>query len=325
VNKLSVLDLFSGIGGFSLGLERTGGFETAAFCEIDPYCQKVLAKNFPGVPCHDDVRTYPLKEGDADVITAGFPCQDVSFAGTGAGLAGSRSGLYREVVRAVRVVRPLYAVLENVAALLGRGLGTVLGDLAEVGYDAEWHCIPAAAVGAPHRRDRIWIVANPGGEQHEGGGTPLAGALAEELSGIAADASAMFGTAPFRSEPDRDHARAGEMADADQPRLEGRDGGSLRQRAGECTTRTSSASVADAEGCGWPERVTDGRGRGEGTGTDQRTGSAGGGWWRAEPELGRVAHGIPRRVDRLKGLGNAVVPQIPELIGRAILAREAAA
>ena len=123
MSKLRVLDLFSGIGGFSLGLERTGGFETVAFCEMKPHAQAVLAKNFPGVPCHGDVTTYDFKEGEADVITAGFPCQDISFAGAGAGLAGARSGLYREVIRALRLVRPAYAVLENVAALLSRGAG----------------------------------------------------------------------------------------------------------------------------------------------------------------------------------------------------------
>jgi DNA (cytosine-5)-methyltransferase 1 len=177
-----VLDLFAGIGGFSLGLHRAGGFETVAFAETDPYASRVLEARFPGVPNVGDVTTaeYP----NADIICAGFPCQDISFAGAGAGLAGARSGLWREVVRAIRVVRPSFAILENVAALLSRGMGTVLGDLAEVGHDAEWHCIPASAVGAPHRRDRIWIIANPGSEQHEGRSAPFSGALAAELSRV---------------------------------------------------------------------------------------------------------------------------------------------
>lgn len=157
---MRVLDLFSGIGGFSLGLERTGGFKTVQFCEIDPFCRRVLAKHWPDVPCHDDVTTMQFHEGMADVITGGFPCQDISYAGLGAGLAGSRSGLYRHLVDAIRVVRPRYAILENVAALLSRGLGDVLGDLAQIGYDAECHCIPASAVGAPHHRDRLWIIAH---------------------------------------------------------------------------------------------------------------------------------------------------------------------
>ena len=166
---LRVLDLFSGIGGFSLGLERTGGFETVAFCEIDPFCRKVLAKHWPDVPIYHDVRELTDDTaGPADIITAGFPCQDVSHAGRGAGVSGERSGLYREVVRAIRLVRPDYAVMENVAALLGNGMGRVLGDVAESGYDAEWDCIPGQALGAPHQRDRTFIVAHPEREGREG-------------------------------------------------------------------------------------------------------------------------------------------------------------
>jgi DNA (cytosine-5)-methyltransferase 1 len=155
---LRVLDLFSGIGGFSLGLERAG-MRTVAFCEIDPFCRAVLKKHWPDVPVYDDVRTVGGIE--CDVICGGFPCQDISYAGKGAGLAGERSGLWAEFYRLICKLRPAYAIVENVSALLDRGMGRVLGDLAEVGYDAEWHCIPASAVGAPHSRDRVWIVAYP--------------------------------------------------------------------------------------------------------------------------------------------------------------------
>ena len=294
MNKIRVLDLFSGIGGFSLGLERTGGFETVAFCEMKPHAQAVLAEHFPGVPCHPDVTTYDFNEGEADVITAGFPCQDISFAGDGAGLAGARSGLYREVVRAIRVVRPKWAVLENVAALLGRGLGVVLGDVAEVGYDAEWHCIPASAVGAPHRRDRIWIVANARGEQHEGYSAPLSGSLAAQLSQAMAHASG-----------ERCAEARGLRYDEPQERLAG------------CGEEVPDADVVNGEGefAGFADE--EGR-----QGSIQRsTGSFGHGlgWWAVEPGLGRVAHGVPHRVDRLEELGNAVVPKIPEIIGWAIL------
>lgn len=166
---MRVLDLFSGIGGFSLGLERAG-FTTVAFCEIEPYCRAVLKKHWPDVPCYDDVRTLTIGRLAADgicvdVICGGFPCQDISVAGKGAGLAGERSGLWSEYSRLIGELRPRYAIVENVAALLGRGMDTVLGDLASLGYDAEWHCIPASAVGAPHRRDRIWIVAYPDASQ----------------------------------------------------------------------------------------------------------------------------------------------------------------
>jgi DNA (cytosine-5)-methyltransferase 1 len=161
VSKLRVLDLFSGQGGFSLGLERTGGFETSAFCEIEPYAQKVLAKHWPGVPCYDDVTTLKLI-GPVEVVTAGFPCQDISIANqNAAGLAGERSGLFWHILRTVCMVGRPYIVLENVAELLNRGMGAVLGALSSLGYDTQWHCIPASSVGASQERDRIWIVANP--------------------------------------------------------------------------------------------------------------------------------------------------------------------
>jgi len=158
---MRVLDLFSGIGGMSLGLERAG-MQTVAFCEIDPFCRKVLAKHWPDVPIHEDIRGLTADAvGPVDVIAGGFPCQDVSNAGKRAGLAGANSGLYRELVRLVCMVRPKHAIVENVAALLGDGMDAVLGDLAEGGFDAEWDCVPASAVGAPHERDRVWIVAHP--------------------------------------------------------------------------------------------------------------------------------------------------------------------
>lgn len=162
MGKLRVLDLFSGIGGFSLGLERTGGFETVASCEIDPFCRAVLSSHWPGVPCFEDVIDADFGPvGPVDLVAAGFPCQDISTAGNRAGLTGDRSGLFWHILRALRVVGQPRLLLENVAALLDRGMGTVLGALAEVGHDAEWHCIPASAVGAPHRRDRVWIVTDP--------------------------------------------------------------------------------------------------------------------------------------------------------------------
>jgi DNA (cytosine-5)-methyltransferase 1 len=167
--KLKVLDLFSGIGGFSLGLERTGGFETVAFCEIEDFPRRVLAKHWPSVPCYRDVRELTAERLAADgiavdVITGGFPCQDISVAGKGLGLAGERSGLFFEVARLIGELRPSIVILENVGALLCRGMDAVLGTLASVGYDAEWHCIPASHVGLPHTRDRVWIIAYPGKE-----------------------------------------------------------------------------------------------------------------------------------------------------------------
>jgi DNA (cytosine-5)-methyltransferase 1 len=160
-----LLDLFSGIGGFSLAA-RNVGWVTSAFCEIDPYCRQVLKKHWPDVPIYEDVRDVTAERLESDGITAriisgGFPCQDISYAGKGAGIEGERSGLWKEYARIIGELRPEYAIMENVAALLSRGMGVVLGDLAEIGYDAEWHCIPASALGAPHRRDRVWIIAYP--------------------------------------------------------------------------------------------------------------------------------------------------------------------
>lgn len=247
MKKLRVLDLFSGIGGFSLGLERTGGFETVAFCEIDPFCRKVLAKHWPNVRQYEDVGELTADRLAADgisvdVICGGFPCQDISYAGKGLGLAGERSGLWREYRRLIGEIRPSHVIVENVSALLDRGMGDVLGDLAEVGYDAEWHCIPAWYAGLPHARDRIWIVAYADSQGLERGA--LTRSLDAEWQGRAEQLGAMA------------------------------------------------------------ERLV---------GLSAPAGSSGG-----------IAYGVPRRVDRLRSLGNAVVPQIPELLGRAILAAEAA-
>lgn len=164
--KLRVLDLFSGIGGFSLGLELTGGFKTVAFCEIDPFCRRVLAKHWPGVPIYEDVRTLSAdtmaRDGiGVDVICGGFPCQDISRAGSGLGLDGERSGLWREYARLIREIRPSLVLVENVSALLDGEMGDVLGDLAAAGYDAEWSTVSACAVGLPHVRQRVFIVAYP--------------------------------------------------------------------------------------------------------------------------------------------------------------------
>jgi DNA (cytosine-5)-methyltransferase 1 len=181
-------------------------------------------------------------------------CQDISTAGKGAGIEGERSGLWSEYARLISEIRPRVVIVENVAALLARGLGRVLGDLAALGYDAEWDCIPASAVGAPHRRDRIWIVADADGfghvsweEQNEGGFSALSG---------------------------------------------NRPGDGLRDVANADSQPTRRFAIS------WRECSQ----------------------WLPEPDVGRVAHGIPSRVDRLRGLGNAVVPQIPQLIGRAISA-----
>jgi len=165
MEKLRVLDLFSGIGGFSLGLERTGGFETVAFCEIDPHAKKILQKHWPDTPIYNDVSSLKY-EGKVDVITGGFPCQDLSWAGQKKGIIeGKRSSLWGEMCRLVGLHRPQYVIIENVTALLsgdsGRWFSKLLSDLAGIGYDAEWHRISAADIGASHCRERVWIIAYP--------------------------------------------------------------------------------------------------------------------------------------------------------------------
>ena len=279
---MNVLDLFSGIGGFSLGLERAG-MQTVAFCECDPYARAVLAKHWPGVPCYPAVceLSAPRLAADGiavDVICGGFPCQDISFAGNCAGLAGERSGLWREYARLVSEIRPRYVIVENVAALLNRGLAEVLGDLAAIGYDAEWHCIQAADVGAPHRRDRIWIIAHTRSEQHESSRIEISRQIAAELLASNAD-----------SDGEHDGAVHAEVGNTSEPMAD-----------------------ANCERCREARRCSCGRWIG---GSGRPVGEQ----WATEPDVGRVAHGVPARVDRLRCLGNAVVPQIPEIIGRAIM------
>jgi DNA (cytosine-5)-methyltransferase 1 len=268
-----VLDLFSGIGGFSLGLERAG-MRTVAFCEIEPYCRAVLAKHWPNVPCFPDIRgidSYELgRLGGVDVICGGFPCQDISIAGKGAGLAGERSGLWSEYARLIGLVRPQYVIVENVAALLSRGLDTVLGDLAALGYDTEWHCIPASYVGALHRRDRVWIVAYP----DEGG------ALVQRGNGDSHDSQ--WDQAP-----------------------------SLQERQDEFSGAERSSAMGDTDAGRQLQP--------QGSKQDERRWLSDPSWWSAEPAVGRMAHGVPNRAHRLAALGNAVVPQVVEIIGRAIM------
>jgi DNA (cytosine-5)-methyltransferase 1 len=262
--------LFSGIGGLDLGLERAG-WECRWQVEIDDYCRRVLAKHWPDVPKFGDIRTVTGGELErVDLICGGFPCQDISNAGKRAGIDGQRSGLWDEYIRLVRVVRPGLVLVENVAALLGRGLGRVLGDLAESGYDAEWDCLPASVVGAPHLRDRVFVTARRAPDD------PLLGRRDEHHGGIAA-------------RPHRDRAHHG-------------------------LSRASGARQAVAD----PERQSLAFGQGAG-GERPQPATAGGGWWTTEPDVGRVAHGVPARVDRLGGLGNAVVPQVAEWLGWRLL------
>jgi DNA (cytosine-5)-methyltransferase 1 len=251
MNKpLTFGSLFAGIGGFDLGFERAG-MRCEWQVEIDPYCQRVLAKHWPNVRRWDDVRTFPPShptDWSVDVICGGFPCQDISSAGKHAGINGERSGLWFEYQRIIRHLRPRAVVVENVADLLIRGFDRVLGGLAACGYDAEWQCLPAGAFGAVHSRDRVFVLA-------------------------------------FDSNRDHDSSF----------------GASKRQR----TKAAANGSVQGEDSKRLPWR--------DSTGPNWR------GYWANEPAVGRVADGVPCRVDRLHGLGNAVVPQVAEWIGRRIV------
>jgi len=236
LRKLRVLDLFSGIGGFSLGLERAG-METVAFCEIDEFCQKVLKKNWPDVPIFNDVRSLDY-DGSIDVICGGYPCQPFSLAGNRKGAEDDRH-LWSAMFGLIQKHRPRWVIGENVAGHISMGIDSVLTDLESEFYTTRAFIIPACAVNAPHRRDRVWIVAN-----------------AKSKQGTSTNNKREQGTA----------------CQSEQSESRGRNSRILR-------------------GCDWE----------------------------FEPAVGRVVNGVPDGMDRLKSLGNAVVPQIPEIIGRAIL------
>lgn len=300
MNALTVGSLFAGIGGFDLGLERAG-MRVLWQCEIDPYCQRVLAKHWPDVLRVPDIRDVRAGTVPAvDVLCGGFPCPGFSNAGLRLGFADPRSALWFEMLRVVRELRPRYVIVENVAALVSRGLGEVLGGLAACGYDAEWDCIPASAVGAPHRRDRVWIVAYPDGRG------------LQELRERDRDEAQPRLAASLRDDA---HGLRPAVAYAQQPRLEGR--GRVAREPQEPESR-HDGPLADAA---WHVRAEQ-----EASGAEwQRVGAsselvgARADWWLSEPDVGRVAHGIPARVDRLGSLGNALVPQIAEWIGQRII------
>lgn len=256
---MRVLDLFSGIGGFSLGLERAG-FTTVAFCEQDDYCQRVLRKHWPDIPIHPDVRTLP-HIGGIGLVCGGFPCQPWSHAGQQLGAADDRH-LWPAMLEVIKRERPAWVLGENVVGLVNLGLDQVLSDLEANAYACRAFDIPAGAVDAPHIRRRIWIVAR-----------------------------------------DRDRDRESAMpVDAEASGVPG--------------------NVADANASGLPERQGFARMDRRQASRHARKNIAVRGRWPAEPGIRRVVDGIPDRIHRLRSLGNSVVPQVVEVIGRAILEAE---
>jgi len=271
--------LFAGIGGIDLGLERAG-WKCIWQVEIDEFCQGVLNKHWPNVPKYRDVKNVGKHNLETpDLIAGGFPCQPVSLA-----RAGKQEGvkderwLWPEFYRVIFELQPRYVFVENVPGLYHRGFGEIITDLAKGGYDAEWDCIPAAALGAPHLRYRVFIVAYPGrlrwgrrgneDVQREGGALQIERPGAGNQSRILAHAK---GT------------------------------GQLREKQLENDSKCQRGRLFSDD----PDKE----------GEIQKWA----GLWAVEPRLGRVAHGVPSRVDRLKALGNAVVPQVAEWIGRRML------
>lgn len=260
---MRVLDLFSGIGGFSLGLERAG-MTTVAFCEIDPFCRAVLRKHWPDVPQFEDVRKLRGEDvGPVDLVCGGYPCQPFSTAGKRGGAEDDRH-LWPEMFRIISELRPTWVLGENVAGHITLGLDEVLSDLDALGYASRPFVIPACAVDARHRRARVWIMAHT-----DRGREPQQEGLEREGGRRVS------------------HSRQA-MADTN----------SERGRSGDCEWQDAihAHPCREIVGPGWDTS-----------------------WWSTEPNVGRVANGIPSRVDRLKALGNAVVPQVVEIIGRAIM------
>ena len=254
---MKLLDTFAGIGGFSYAAEKlVGGFETTQFIEINPFCQKVLNKHWSHVPIHDDITTFTAKSGEFDIITGGFPCQDISVAGLQKGITKeTRSGLFYELIRVIRMVRPKYVVLENVAAILNRGLDIVLRELSEAGYDAEWAVISASSLGTCHQRSRFWLVAYPNSN----------GSSSSEKCGF-----------------------NGETSDRTQ---KGQNQSCQSERSSESKNSTTIQSTTK-----WRD-------------TKYKLNQNWKGY-KSKPTLCRGDHGLSNRVDRLKALGNSIVPQV---------------
>ena len=347
--SMKVGSLFSGIGGLDLGLERAG-MDVIWQSEIDPYACKVLDKHWPTVPNLGNIKEIDWSQVERpDVICGGYPCQPFSTAGKRQGEGDARH-LWPWVRECIAELRPRYAVLENVRGHLSLGFGTVLGDLATIGYDTEWQVIPAAAVGAPHRRDRVFIVAyaaqqfsnerghasNQGTlKQRQGIQEPTRGSsCAEELADTDSNGR-IYGQTELnategRIDAQRDIATSSaDVADTviiGQPLQAAGQQSSSEQSASNGSKRRVRKDVADNEFIGdGQHRVTtdaageggqwDNYGRGEAHDVSRQ-------WWAIEPNVGRVANGIPNRVDRLRCLGNAVVPQVAEYVGRLIMAAQ---
>ena len=280
IEPLKILDTFAGIGGFSYAAhELVGGFETTQFVEIDPFCQKVLKKHFPNVPCHDDIRNFTANPGQYDVITGGFPCQDISVAGKREGITDqSRSGLFYELIRVIRLVRPKFVVMENVAAILNNGLDIVLGELSEAGYDAEWSIISASSLGASHRRSRWWCVAYTND----------------------------YGSSPSSINEINDETDSSSQKGQNQVSQSSGSSESSDSRV----IRSFEGNVTDSNSEGLQRKILSKMESGIWSAKHTRRLDPN---WRSyvsKPILPRGSYGLSNRVDRTKALGNSIVPAV---------------
>jgi DNA (cytosine-5)-methyltransferase 1 len=279
------LSLFSGIGGIDLAA-HWAGFETIQFVEQNPFCQRVLAKNFPGVPIHDDIKTFDAKpfRGRTDLVSGGFPCQDISQAGRQAGLSGERSGLWFEMLRVISEARPTFVLAENVSALQRMGIDTCLAGLEGEGYTTRTIVVPACGVGAIHRRERCFIIGYSKSQQSNVG--TVEGGTRRESRETGASDSPKDATDPNDSKRERREI-------GNEP---------------EGFPFTQLVHASDTSSCGLPGEP---RRRTGPLVTDGYTPIQSGDWrnWGIKPVVRRGDDGFSGRVDRLRSLGNAVVPQ----------------
>ena len=292
MKKLTILDTFSGIGGFSYAAERlVGGFETTQFVENNPYCQKILKKHWPNVPIHDDIKTYTAKPFQFDVLCGGFPCQDLSVGGQRQGITPeTRSGLFFELVRIIRLVRPRYILLENVSALLNFGMDIVLGELSEAGYDCEWSVISAEQRGACHKRERIWIIAYP---KHNGLFTAERIGFNDKTDSDTQKGSKKIRESKGSSKP-RDSRTFQQVTESTDPMFKG-----LQGRRGKSKLQKDSG-----------ERQIIWRSQPHLLNPDWKG-------YVSEPTVRRGNDGLYNRVDRLRALGNSIVPAVATIpLGR---------
>jgi DNA (cytosine-5)-methyltransferase 1 len=304
MNERTHLDLFSGIGGFALAA-KWNGYRTVGFCDNEPYSQAVLKKHWPEVPCHKDIREV---RGDlyagVTLLTGGFPCQPFSVAGKQRGKDDNRY-LWPEMCRVIREARPAWIIGENVAGIVNLALDTVCADLEAEGYEVEPIIIPACAVDAPHRRDRVWIIANINGLRSQKQG-------AEQQAGGAGQLL------------ETQQSKPSAVADSQSVGLQGsRSIWEAKGQAGLCGRERGNKELGDVANTISQRRCG---GNPEGEYAEDVGQSPGHPWhnprgvatWLPEPNVGRVAHGVPNRVAKLRGLGNAIVPQVAAEIIRNI-------